>query len=129
MSMHTAGSPLRDKILKSKGKPGQIVNLKIDGEDVAIELRPPNMAQKLALAEKAGVDKDGNVKNPSAFPLAALIACAFEPGTTRRVFQAGDREALAEMGPEIDPALKAVSDLLRPPEDAAKNSESGPSAG
>jgi hypothetical protein len=84
-----------------------------DGQDIAVELRQPSVRARSAILKRSKAH-DRDRLDLAELQVTAIIECAYEPGTSNKVFGEADRETLAEMpaGSFVDELAAAALELL-----------------
>lgn len=107
--------------------PRRVVELDLNGDKLALEIRAPSMLEKSEIAKAAGASQE----RPEGFDQALLgahllVRCAYEPHGGP-AFTAEDVPDLIEMGPLLDPVYKVAFSLFNAPDDPAGKSGPTPS--
>jgi hypothetical protein len=113
----------KSRIIGSRSKPGRVVTVELEDGPISVELKSPNKALQAEIAQAAGVDETGKGAKVSKLIAYYLVACAYEPGTSKRMFDDADVEALEQLGAEFDPLLEAALEMFRGVKDAPGKSE------
>ena len=88
---------LRSKLLSKKGFPSKLAKIKVDGEEITVELREPSIRLWGEINNKAVEFSDGSTKiSMSVMMTQTLIACCYVPGTDERIFSDEDYEILLD---------------------------------
>jgi hypothetical protein len=67
-------------------------------DGIEIEVRQPTIKIRSRIMAQAGISAEkGAMTDLAAIQIAAVVFCAFVPGTNERIFDAADRQALEEM--------------------------------
>ena len=86
---------LRSALLGGRKRDSKIVTI---DDGIEIEVRQPTIKIRSRIMAQAGVSgENGAVTDIAAIQIAAVVFCAFVPGTNDRIFDAADRQALEEM--------------------------------
>lgn len=122
---------LRAKTIgRSKKGRTQSTFIDIDGEQVEFELRTPSLEELDWILEQKTTAENGH-ERMTPMLVAILLKCVFVPGEGKRLFEAGDRERLAQEPPGTwaQKLAEAAGEFLKTDVDAAKkNSSPTPSA-
>lgn len=110
----------------------EVAELGDDGAPLVVEVREPTVKGHARILSEAGISGgDVGKLDHARMQVAAVLECAFVPGTNERVFDAVDREALLELpvGGWLSQLAQVAVTFLSPDEGAAaKNSEGTVSA-
>lgn len=117
---------LRGWLLGTSHRTTDVVTIKKGDEEKKIELRKPTVGERQQIFKAGGGTGKGDFSDLAAMQIEAIILCAQDPETHKRLFEPADREGLLEQesGGWTDALSTAALRLLNPARaDVEKNSK------